>query len=238
MRDFFDTPVKSGILPETKHISLDEKNEPFVDIEAFSEGKIKVNMQYKAANMPGAVGKAYARKKVAEMLMKAHMLLPTGYTFEILDAWRPYEVQLHLFNTYKNDLVRDNPCLLKLSDEELIKKVCEFVSYPDKSKRLSFVHSSGGAIDLTILDEKGKALDMGTAFDDFTDKAYTSWFEENGKDETVIKNRRLLYNVMTSVGFTNYPAEWWHYDFGDVFWAFYSGENAVFASEYEVDGGI
>ena len=234
MCNFFDVPIKSRNLPESRNICLAEKNEPFVDVEAFSYGKIKVNMQYKAANIPGAISKAYVRKSVAEMLMKAQALLPEGYTFEILDAWRPYEVQLHLFNTYKNDLISDNPDLLKLSEEELIKKVCEFVSYPDKSKRLSFVHSSGGAIDLTILDEKGNSLDMGTEFDDFTDKAYTSWFEEHGGDETIIRNRRLLCNVMTSVGFTNYPAEWWHYDFGDVFWAFYSGENAVFASEYEV----
>ena len=232
MFNFYDNPIKPKTLPETKSISLNERDEAFVDIEAFSEGKIKADMQYKAANLPGAISVAYVRKSVAEMLVKAKELLPDGYTFAVLDAWRPYEVQLHLFNTYKNDLVRKNPELLKLPEEELIKKVCEFVSYPDKSKRLSFVHSSGGAVDLTIIDENGNPLDMGTAFDDFTDKAYTSWFEENCGDETVIKNRRLLYNVMTSVGFTNYPAEWWHYDFGDVFWAFYSGENAVFASEY------
>ena len=234
MCDFFDTPIESLCLPETKNIVLDEKNELFVDVLAYSKGKIKVNMQYKAANLKGSIDTAYVRRTVADMLMKAHEFLPEGYAFEILDAWRPYEVQLSLFNAYKDDLVKGNPDLLKLSEEELIKKVCEFVSYPDKSKRLSFVHSSGGAVDLTILDENGKRLDMGTEFDDFTDKAYTSWFEENSKDETVIRNRRLLCNVMKKVGFTNYPAEWWHYDFGDLFWAFYSGKDAIFASEYDM----
>ena len=235
MCDFYNIPIKQGILPETKNISLKEKNEPFVNIEVFSEGKIKANMQYKAQNLKGAISTAYVRKTVADMLMKAQSLLPEGYAFEILDTWRPYEVQLSLFNAYKDDLVKENPDLLKLSEEELIRKVCEFVSYPDKSKRLSFVHSSGGAVDLTILDEKGKRLDMGTEFDDFTDKAYTAWFEENSDNETIIRNRRLLCNVLTSVGFTNYPAEWWHYDFGDLFWAFYNGKDAIFASEYDKD---
>lgn len=235
MSDFFATPIISQRLPDTRSVTLDEKNEPFVDISVFSEGKIKVNMQYAKAKLCGAVNAAYVRKSVADMLLKAQSLLPEGYALEILDAWRPYEVQLSLFNAYKDDLVKGNPDLLKLSEKELIKRVCEFVSYPDKSKKVSFVHSSGGAVDLTILDEYGERLDMGTEFDDFTDKAYTSWFEENGGDEKIIKNRRLLHNVMTSVGFTNYPAEWWHYDYGDVFWAFYSGKDVIFASEYEVE---
>ena len=235
MSKFFDIPIESKILPETKNISLSETNDPFVDIFSYSGGKIKVNMQYKAANLNGSIDTAYVRKMVADMLVKAQSLLPEGYAFEILDTWRPYEVQLSLFNAYKDDLLKSNPDWAKLPEEELIKKVCEFVSYPDKSKRLSFVHSSGGAVDLTILDDKGERLDMGTEFDDFTDKAYTAWFEENRGDETVIRNRRLLCNVMTAVGFTNYPAEWWHYDFGDLFWAFYNGKDAIFASEYDED---
>jgi D-alanyl-D-alanine dipeptidase len=30
---------------------------------------------------------------------------------------------------------------------------------------------------------------------------------------------------MTSVGFTNYVDEWWHFDFGDQNWAWMSGSD-------------
>ncbi len=37
--------------------------------------------------------------------------------------------------------------------------------------------------------------------------------------ETAIANRTLLNDVLSSVGFINYPSEWWHYSFGDRLWA-------------------
>ena len=40
-------------------------------------------------------------------------------------------------------------------------------------------------------------------------------------------NRRLLYHVMVSAGFTNYPDEWWHFDYGNQNWALMSGRKAA-----------
>ena len=37
------------------------------------------------------------------------------------------------------------------------------------------------------------------------------------------KNRQLLVDVMTSVGFSNYPGEWWHYSYGESAWALRTG---------------
>ncbi|GAB3977862.1 hypothetical protein GCM10029978_068930 [Actinoallomurus acanthiterrae] len=36
-------------------------------------------------------------------------------------------------------------------------------------------------------------------------------------------NRDLLADVMTAVGFVNYPTEWWHWSFGDRYWAVATG---------------
>ena len=33
---------------------------------------------------------------------------------------------------------------------------------------------------------------------------------------------------MTTAGFTNYPAEWWHYSYGDRMWAAYSHNKISF----------
>ena len=228
----YNKPINSIILPNLNNLELNEKDELFVDIQEYSKNTISVNMQYKKQNLCSAINTAYVRKSVAEKLMKAKELLPKGYTFEILDAWRPYGVQLELYKKYYNEVVQKLP--KGLSEDEIRKYVTEFVSFPDKSKLISYAHSSGGAVDLTLIDEKGNNLNMGSAFDEFSDKSYTSWYEKKNINKEIRNNRRLLYNVLTSCGFTNYPSEWWHYDFGDVFWSFYSGEKVMYTSKFEI----
>ncbi len=232
MSKSLNEPIELLCMPSIDLVQCDEKNEPFVDIYEYSNGKIKVDMQYAKMNISGAIDTAFVRETVAKKLLAAQKLLPRGFTFEILDAWRPYEVQFSLYNSYRDKII--NGSGTDLSAEELEKKVCEFVSYPDKNKKISFVHSSGGAIDITILDESGKRLNMGSEFDEFTDRSYTSWYENNSTDSEIISNRRMLYNSLCSSGFTNYPSEWWHYDFGDAFWSFYTGEKAIYVSKFEV----
>jgi len=44
-------------------------------------------------------------------------------------------------------------------------------------------------------------------------------------------NRKILENAMISVGFINYPTEWWHWSYGDKYWAFMTREtSAIFNS--------
>ena len=35
------------------------------------------------------------------------------------------------------------------------------------------------------------------------------------------RNRRILVDAMQRAGFVNYPAEWWHFSYGDKMWAAY-----------------
>ena len=43
------------------------------------------------------------------------------------------------------------------------------------------------------------------------------------------KNRKILNNALSEVGFVNYPSEWWHYSFGDRLWAKLTGSKiAIF----------
>ncbi len=70
-------------------------------------------------------------------------------------------------------------------------------------------HNQGVAIDLTVVDFKsGKELDMGTPFDNFTDRAHTA--NATGK---VAANRKILGDAMAKAGFVNYVDEWWHFSF-------------------------
>ena len=210
-------------------------DEEFVDIYEYSNGEIQVDMQYYKMNIKGAINKAYVRKTVGDMLLIAQEFLPEGYHLKIWDAWRPYEVQKSLYKNYYKSLKKDKKNK-GLSRRELHQLASKFVSYPDKKKNPSFVHSSGGAVDLTITDKNGNELDMGTDFDDFSEKAYFSWANNSFEATTEQKqNRWLLFNVMKIAGFTHYPYEWWHYDYGDIFYGSTTGKKVKYGSVFKLE---
>lgn len=104
----------------------------------------------------------------------------------------------------------------------------EFVSLPSLDPQKPSPHLTGGSVDLTIATLDGLYLDMGTPFDDFSERAHTAFYNDKGGDSPANRNRELLYSCLTSVGFTNYPSEWWHYDYGNQFWGSATGSNAIY----------
>ena len=45
------------------------------------------------------------------------------------------------------------------------------------------------------------------------------------------ENRELLFNVMEAQGFVNYPTEWWHFSYGDRYWAYHQQQDyAIYGS--------
>jgi len=223
-----EIPVISSPEPYPWCLFCDEKFVELQDNEMFD-----ICMQYPLMGMQEATKRCLVREAVYEMLCKAHANLPQGYRFRILDAWRPFELQKELYVKYSNRIIHDF-ALENCTEEERNYTIQKFVSKPVFNRELPPVHTTGGAIDLTIIDPDGQELDMGTGFDAFTDKTYTAYFED--KDNAVIRdNRRMLYHAMCKVGFVNLPSEWWHYDFGDRFWAYYNGKPAIYKGIFSVE---
>ena len=81
------------------------------------------------------------------------------------------------------------------------------------------IHSFGMALDITLLDENGIEFDMGTGFDDLTERSHPDLEQvllANGEiTQAQIDNRQLLRDAMAQAGFVGIRSEWWHYDFGD-----------------------
>lgn len=68
-------------------------------------------------------------------------------------------------------------------------------------------HNRGHTIDLTLVDlRSGRELDMGTAYDTFSEAAHTANAEGRVRD-----NRMRLVRAMEAEGFANYDKEWWHF---------------------------
>ena len=234
IQDYFYTPIRNTDIKGWENVPIRECNEKLVSLSTFLNNRVYIDSTYHQNQVSGSIEDCFTRISVARLLRHALGFLPDGYTFRIFDAWRPFAVQESLFLDYFNKLKLEHP---NKSQKDIMELTKTFVSYPSDDPYRPSPHLTGGSIDLTIVTQQNDPIDMGTEFDDFSEAAKTGFFEkkiQNGETLTSIemeqcKNRRFLYNVMTSVGFTNYPNEWWHFDFGNQFWgcikkklAFYS----------------
>ena len=156
----------------------------------------------------------YVREGVALRLKRAQELLPRGYRLMLWEGFRCRAVQEKIFDDYRTKLKRLHP---EWSQERLAAATETFVADPDKHAP----HSTGGAVDVTIIGPEGNALDMGTAIDEFSRKSTTSCSAISAE---AVANRKLLRMVMTKAGFVNYPFEWWHWSYGEREWALALGK--------------
>ena len=148
----------------------------------------------------GCLTHAYLQKETVAKLKKAQAILEKshpGYHLLIYDAARPLSKQWELWNT----LTEYPPA-----------KRRTYVADPKEHS----IHNYGSAIDLTVADEKGKPLEMGTKYDFFGELAYPkeeARFLKAGKlSQKAIENRLILRQAMTQAGFTGIDYEWWHFN--------------------------
>lgn len=191
-----------------------------------------VKMQYPQLKLKNAVADCYVREEVAERLKAAQNFLPDGYRLRIWDAWRPFALQEELYQKYSADIIKQFG-LQNESYEKKQKIIESYISYPVRDEREPAVHTTGGAVDVTLIDKYGNELEMGTDFDAFGEKTKTDYFETHNGNTTIRDNRRLLYSVMIRAGFTNLPSEWWHYDYGDKFWGYYKNIPALYSGVFK-----
>lgn len=210
------------------------KEEKMVSITDHFGGDIKIRPVYFEQGIEGAIAECYVRKSVADRLEEALSYLEQGTTFLVYDAWRPLQVQESLYSAYKQQIREEHP---QWGEMQINIETRKFVSLPSYDLSRPSVHNTGGAIDLTICDvNTGQELPMGTDFDDFTERAYTASFEKHTtlSEKEICENRRRLYWAMIKSGFSNLPTEWWHYDYGDAFWGYYTKQSAFYKGLYKI----
>lgn len=231
-------PIKEVSIRGWQGVEIKEPDEPQSLVDLAREERLKpylvLSPQYYQQQIEGSIERMWVRKGVAAALYRAALLLPEGCKFKIWDAWRPLAVQQALFDKWINSLRKKRP---ELSEEVLREEAQKYVSLPSADPNKPSPHNTGGAIDLTIVGPDEKEVDMGTRFDHFGSEAKITFFEEKLKDGEValseqelqiLKNRRLLYSLMITAGFTNYEEEWWHYDFRNQFWGRIKGRMAIY----------
>ena len=217
MDNEFTKPITEEKLPENwKSIPIKECGEPLVEL--VNSDKIEIDMQYFKQGLAGSIDKCYLRQGVAARIKQAGRYLLNGYKFCILDGYRPIELQWTLYNQFKDRIKQQYP---EMSEKEVEIETQKFITIPDCGDKNPSAHNGGASVDLTIINENGKELDMGTEFDNLTPKASTRYFEELKKSKTltdeekqIVMNRRLLFNILKKSGLSNYGEEWWHFGYG------------------------
>ena len=181
---------------------IKECNEPFIKLKDYFNIK-------KASIICNST--ILLRQKAAELLVKAAKILPLGYEFKISEGFRTLKVQKKLFDQILNTMNKKYP---KKTKRELWEETTKYIADPE----LCPPHTTGGAIDITIVDKKRKNLDMGTRLNSIDETSGTFYPKLKVQQK---KNRQLLFDTLTQVGFVNLPTEWWHYSYGDQYWAIF-----------------
>lgn len=178
--------------------------------------------------------KYFIRKTILQMLQQASTYLPKENKLVILDGYRTIAEQKRLWDEKIDKLKKDHP---EWPLEEIEKKVQIVVALPTKLAN----HHCGGAVDVTLFDQRGKELNMGPELNENTTSAMYTTFKMfpntlfkkriNKKQE---ENRKILRDAMEKAGFVWYPPEWWHYCWGDRMWAAYTNQKECFYGPIEL----
>lgn len=165
----------------------------------------------------------YVRASVAKMLLSVADNLPQGFCLKILYAFRDQETQQRFWDEALNDVKIKNP---SASSDEIIRITKSLSAEPGGVGP----HQTGGAVDVTLIDEVGNELQMGTNYRDHSNLAKIPMFSKLCTP-TEKSNRAILCKIMLGAGFYYYPGEWWHYSYGDQSWAAYTGNTVAVYGE-------
>jgi len=199
--------------PAVTGIPVQENGEPLCDLRRYPGFMLDPRM----SDPEGAF--AHVRTGLAARLVAAQERLPDGLQFLVIEGYRPLALQTAYFERCLADLRTAHP------------EWSAAVAYREASKSLSppeiGPHVCGAAIDLTLCTADGVELPMGGEVNaDLEDDpaCYTGFA---GLPPEATGNRRLLVDTLTAVGMVNYPTEWWHWSYGDRYWAMSTGAPAA-----------
>ncbi len=176
--------------------------EPLTEI---SGSGITVLHSYVQAGWRNTVDRQWLRAGTLARLRQASTTLPHDFGIAVFDAWRPLALQQELFDATN--------------------AASDFVAPPSEDPATPPPHLTGGTVDLT-LSWRRIPLALGTTFDEFTDTATTTAFEDTpGPVRTL---RRLLYHTLRRQGFVALAEEWWHFECGTRLWSGLTSRPAMY----------
>jgi zinc D-Ala-D-Ala dipeptidase len=164
--------------------------------------------------------RALVRASVGRRLVRARGRLPQGLGLRVAEGYRTAAAQGAIIESYTAQL----------------RAACPGVSLADLDHLTSrFVaplavapHVAGAAVDVTLIDDTGCELDLGTPIDATPEQSDGAcFFDAPQVSGQARAHRDLLARVLGGAGLVNYPTEWWHWSYGDRYWALMTGASAA-----------
>ena len=166
----------------------------------------------------------YLRQSVMANLIQAQnylQLLRPHWYIQIFDAYRPVAVQQFMVDySFGEALQARGLTETELSPqqrEEVWQAVYEIWAVPSLDMKTPPPHSTGAAVDITLVNDAGEVVDMGSPIDEMSERSHPEYYANTHPEYNA--NRQLLRDVMLKSGFQRNPREWWHFSFGDQMWA-------------------
>ncbi|MBL8345508.1 MAG: M15 family metallopeptidase [Rubrivivax sp.] len=176
--------------------------------ELSAQGGIVVDLRYAGTNnfagrcLYGDLDCAWLRTEAAAGLAESARWLAAqrpGWRLLVLDALRPQRVQEAIW--------------------------ADVVGTPDEAyfanPAAGSMHSYGMAVDVTLLDPRGReagAAEMGSGFDEMSEASHPALHAAHlatGRlSAAQVALRGLLHQAMAAGGFAGISTEWWHFDHG------------------------
>ncbi|MFH7030376.1 MAG: M15 family metallopeptidase [Heteroscytonema crispum UTEX LB 1556] len=214
-------------------VQIIESGEPLVEIplELFA---VESPHPYEKLGAPyGEHSPYYLRQSVIDGLITAQNYLQLIYPewrIQIFDAYRPIAVQKFMVDYSFGEAVRERGLIeAELSDtqrQEVWEAVYKIWAQPSLDEKTPPPHSTGAAVDVTLVDEMGQIVDMGSPIDEMSERSLPNYYANITQTEAqqYHAHRLLLCNVMEKAGFQRNPREWWHFSLGDQMWAWLNNQ--------------
>lgn len=214
-------------------IPIIECKEPLVPIPTQTFSVVEPHPYVKLGAPYGARSPYFVRYGILERLLLAHDKLQQerpDWKIQIFDAYRPVAVQRFMVNHTLAELAQAeglNPKTLNAAQRKtLLEKVYEFWAPPSTDAHSPPPHSTGAAVDVTLINAEGQVVNMGSPIDEASPRSYPDHFAESADPQArqYHGDRALLHTIMSAADFCRHPNEWWHFSYGDQMWAWVANQ--------------
>ncbi|GAA2853684.1 M15 family metallopeptidase [Streptosporangium fragile] len=198
--------------PRVASVPVEESGEQLIDVR----GRLRTDDRL--ADAAGAF--AHLREGLLARLEQAQAQLPDGYRLLVVEGYRPVAAQQQIFDEYSAELMAAYP---DMSPAEIRVAASRYVSPVEVAP-----HTAGAAVDLTLCTEDGIEIDMGTPLNATPEQSGGACYTDApGLPPEARHHRKLLGVALDAAGLVNYPTEWWHWSYGDRYWAMTTGAPAA-----------
>lgn len=213
--------------PEVVSIPIVENHESFIDM------KDQTLVAYgPSPEIPNNTDYTKVRKTIYEKLVQAQALLPHDLKFCLYEGYRSLTLQNILFEERFKRVKAQHP---QWTQQQIFQETTRLVSpivNLDGSKNIP-PHSTGAAIDVYLVNQQGQPVNMGIHPKDWMADINGTLSKTSSQKISMEARhyRKIMSHALSTVGFVNYPTEYWHWSYGDRYWAYSKQEKHAIYGE-------